>query len=226
MEGVDSLPERLDGRGRRLEQHRSPAEGRVAVRPDRHAQDHAVVAGPAAAERPVQVGVPAGRRREQPAVGRHHLPLQHVVRREPVAARQRRVAAPLGVAPRRPDRRALAAHDDLPRAPRGRHDVEPLNAGAKLDGLALVKGVVPVLEGDLLEVVRPDRQRARARASAQVVVPRVADDEADVVGLGKVHGRHDVGGRAHVDDIANVVAQATGAGPRRKGVTTLVGEER
>lgn len=52
----------------------------------------------------------------------------------------------------------------------------------------------------------------------------VANDEANVVLLGKVDGSNHIVGRRDIDRVVNIVAQKTRAGLEREGVTAVVGK--
>ena len=199
---------------------------RPRVRLGRHRPDHPVGAAAAAAQRPVQIRVlVVAVGHEEIALSVNHLPLEDLVGRQSVPGRQRRVPAALGIAAGQSDGRTLAADDLEAVRVGGPVRLDALHAGAHLDRLALVVLVGPVLDLDVLEVVRPDRQSAGPRGLAVVVVTGVADNHADVVFRGELHGRAYVLGSAHVDRVDHVVAQRAGLRDRVERVAGAVGEE-
>ncbi|KAL2260442.1 hypothetical protein VTK26DRAFT_5539 [Humicola hyalothermophila] len=60
---------------------------------------------------------------------------------------------------------------------------------------------------------------------SDVLVTRVAHDEADIPPVGKRHGPLDVGSAGGFDGVAHIVAQFARNGPGREGVAALVREE-
>ena len=104
--------------------------------------------------------------REYLPSGRHHLHLEHIVRREPVVRRHDRVATSRDVA-RYPDRLAPAANDEAAVFIGEIVEVEHLRPGPSGDGVPLYnlsrsgERELALVVGEIVEVVRPDGERAR-----------------------------------------------------------------
>ncbi len=131
----------------------------------------------------------------------------------------------LGVPSGETDGRAFAADHDEALVPRGSDDLEPLDAGADLDGGAIVVLVVPGEEVDVLQVVRPDGQGAGTGGASEVVMAGVPDDEADVVLGCKLDGSNDISRLGNVHGVADVVAQGARLGLGSERIAALIGEE-
>lgn len=52
----------------------------------------------------------------------------------------------------------------------------------------------------------------------------IADNETNVVTLGKVDGSNHIVGRGDIDRVVNIVAQETRAALEREGVTAVIGK--
>ena len=100
-------------------------------------------------------------------------------------------------------------------------DLEALNTSTHLDSLASVVLVRPVLELNVLEVVSPQTESTRSSALSVEIMASVAcidvscvpssngrsahtDDQADIVLLGEVNARSDVGGAFNLDGVVDV----------------------
>lgn len=192
---------------------------------DGHADNDTIVTGATTGESPVEVRVLGARSLDETAISSDDLPFKGVVSRQTEAGAESRVTTTLSIATRDTDSRALAANDDLTLGLARSENLITLDTGTKLDGRTRVVLVIPGLEVNLLQVMGPDREGTGTGGTAKVVMAGVADDEADVVIVGKVDGGGHIGSRPDIDGVPHVVAQGAGLVLRSEGVAALVGKE-
>lgn len=150
------------------------------------------------------------------SVVRSYLISSHAVGRS-----QGRVSTTLAISASNTNGRA-GSSDDLEALVKGSLvDLKALNTSAHLDSLASVVLVRPILELNVLEVVGPKTESTGAGALSVEVMASVAyidvsnsppnngrrgrtNDQADVVLLGEVDTRSDVGGAFNLDGVVDV----------------------
>ena len=138
------------------------------------------------------------------------LELEGVVRGEAKGEGEVRVATALHVAGGSCDGCSGAADKYLP-AGLGSL-VEGVGGDAAADGDSAAMAHERIVEGDVLEEVRPEEEHILRGRAAEVVMPRGLYDDAEVVCLGEAHAGLDVCGGGGIDGVEGHISLAADGG--------------
>lgn len=240
VESGDSLVEVVCRGTARQELKTSTADDRVRVSLDGGIDDYTVVTGTATTEGPEEVRVGRAVGSDERSIGKDNLVLQSIVGSETISGTESGVTTTLDITTREANGGTFPTHHNETLFMGSFHDLEAHDTSADLERGTGVVRVRPVLVLDLVEVVHPDRKSTSTRGASKVavslavflielegsdlLVTSVANDEANVVRLGKFDGSNHIVRRGDIDGVVNVVAQETRLGLRGEGITAVIGK--